>query len=136
MLKDDPEIIRKYEQFHAAPWPIVLRKGYEAGIRRVFIYRFGRQLFMFLEAIDGFDIETSMAKALTDPEMIRWDKLMHDMQEAVPGAEKNTTWVQMKEIHAVENGKLAHWRFFLRRYNVVKAQQKLLENFVKRTKEI
>lgn len=46
MLKDDPEVIRKYEEYHANPWPEIVQGGYEMGIRRVFIYRYGRQLFM------------------------------------------------------------------------------------------
>ena len=106
MLKDDPAIIAEYDRIHAAPSPVVLDKGREAGIKRIFIYRHGRQLFMFLEADEGFYIETSMDEALTDPEMIKWDTLTRDMQEAVPGEPVDTRWVQMKEVHAVENGKL------------------------------
>ena len=106
MLKDSPEIIEQYDRIHADPWPVVLDKGRQAGIKRVFIYRFGRQLFMFLEADDAFDIETGMDEALTDPDMIKWDKLTREMQEPVPGEPKETRWVQMKEVHAVEDGKL------------------------------
>ena len=37
MLKDDPEIIRRYEELHADPWPEVIESGYHRGIRRVFM---------------------------------------------------------------------------------------------------
>ena len=106
MLKDSPGIIDEYERIHADPWPVVLDKGREAGIKRILIYRYGRQLFMLLEADDDFDIETGMDEALACPEMIKWDKLTRDMQEALPGEPEGTRWVQMKEVHAVENGKL------------------------------
>ena len=38
MLRDDPGIIQKYEAYHADPWPEVIHGGYDAGVRRVFIY--------------------------------------------------------------------------------------------------
>ena len=82
MLKDKPGIIEEYDRIHADPYPVVLEKGHQAGIRRLFIYRLRRQLFMFIETDDGFDIETSMAEALTDPEFMEWDTLTWEMQEA------------------------------------------------------
>ena len=106
MLKDKPGIIDESDRIHADPYRVVLEKGHLAGSRRLFIYRLRGQLFMFVEADDGFDIETSMAEALTDPEFMEWDTLTWEMQEAVPGEPADTRWVPMKEVHAVENGKL------------------------------
>ena len=106
VLKDRPGIIEEYDRIHADPYPVVLEKGQQAGIRRVFIYRLRRHLFMFLEADDGFDFETGMAEALVDPEFMEWHTLTWEMQEAVPGEPADTRWVPMKEVHAVENGKL------------------------------
>jgi L-rhamnose mutarotase len=103
MLKDDPEVIRKYEQYHADPWPEVVEGGYKMGIRRVFIYRFGRQLFMFLETLDDFDMERDAAEYFKDPKTREWDELMRDFQEPVPGAPEGAKWVEMKEIHAIEH---------------------------------
>ena len=106
LLKNDPEIIRKYEEFHANPWPEVIESGYDCGIRRVFIYRYGHQLFMFLETVDDCDLGGALQKCLLDPKLRQWDEIMREMQEPVPGAPKDAKWVQMKEIHAVENGKV------------------------------
>ena len=57
LLKDDPEIIRQYEAYHANPWPEVIEGTRNCGVLRVFIYRFGRQLFMFMETVDDFDMD-------------------------------------------------------------------------------
>ena len=106
MLKDDPEIIRQYEELHANPWPQVLKRGYECGIRRVFIHRYGRQLYMFLETVDEFDLERDSTRILDHPKVLEWDKLTRDLQEPVPGAPSDTKWVKMKGLHAVEGGQL------------------------------
>ena len=102
LLKDDPEIIRKYEEYHANPWPEVIEGGLRIGILRVYIYRFGRQLFMFMETVDGFDIERDMPKYTEDARAKEWDALMRSFMEPVPGAPEGSTWVEMEEIYAWE----------------------------------
>lgn len=101
-LKDDPEIIRKYEEYHAHPWPEVTKGTIECGIKRVFIYRFARLVFMFIEAGDDFDMARDMPKYMEDPKAQEWDKLMREFQEPVPSAPQGATWVEMKEIYALE----------------------------------
>ena len=102
MLKDDPEVIKKYEEYHANPWPEVIEGNYKIGVRRVFIYRFRRYLFMFMEVPDDFDIETDMPKYMEHPRAREWDELMRTFQETVPGAPSGSTWIEMKEVHAFE----------------------------------
>lgn len=99
MLKDDPEIIRRYEDYHAHPWPEVVAGTWKCGVRRTYIYRFGRTLFMFMETVDDFDMERDMPKYMEDPKAREWDLLMRTFQEPVPGAPAGSTWVQMKEIY-------------------------------------
>jgi len=103
LLKDDPEIIRRYEEYHANPWPEVVAGTERCGIRRVFIYRFGRLLFMFMEAADDFDMERDMPKYVEHPRAREWDQLMRTFQEPVPGAPPGSTWVPMREIYASES---------------------------------
>ena len=76
LLKDDPEVIRKYEEYHANQWPEVRQCIVKDGIRRGFIYRFGCQLFMFIEAEDDFDMENGMDSYKSHPKTIEWDKIM------------------------------------------------------------
>lgn len=98
LLKDDPEIIRRYEEYHAAPWPEVVEGIHGIGVRRIFIYRYGRQLFMFMETVDDFDMQRDFPKYMTDPRAKEWDELMRSFQEPVPGAPAGETWVEMEEI--------------------------------------
>lgn len=106
MLKDDPKVIEQYEQLHADPWPEVLQAGHDCGIERLFIYRYGRQLFMFFETTDDFDLNHISARFAADPKLRQWDEITRAMQEPVPGAPSGDTWVPMKEVHAVVNGQL------------------------------
>ena len=103
MLKDDPEIIRKYEAYHAHPWPEVNKALIDVGIKRMFIYRFGRRLFMFMETTDNFDPESGFASYAKDPRVKEWDEMMASFQEPVPGAPEGVKWVEMKEIYALES---------------------------------
>ena len=100
LLKDDPEVIRRYEEYHAQPWPEVTEGLQRCGVRRLFIYRFDRQLFLFMEAKEDFDLERDMPKYREDPKAREWDELMRTFQEPVPGAPREGTWVQMKEVFA------------------------------------
>lgn len=102
LLKDDPEIIRRYEEYHANPWPEVVAGTKRCGVHRIFIYRYGRQLFMFMETKDDFDMERDMPKYMEDPRAREWDELMRTFQEPVPGAPEGSTWVQMREIYTSE----------------------------------
>jgi L-rhamnose mutarotase len=102
LLKDDPEIIKRYEEYHAKPWPEVVEGTKRCGIQRAYIYRFGRNLFMFLETGDDFDMERDMPKYMEHPRAREWDQLMRTFQEPLEGAPGGSTWVNMKEIYAWE----------------------------------
>jgi L-rhamnose mutarotase len=99
LLKDDPETIRRYEEYHANVWPEVVEGTRRCGIHRIFIYRFGRQLFMFMETTDSFVMERDMPKYTENPRARQWDELMRTFQEPVPGAPAGSTWVEMKEVY-------------------------------------
>ena len=103
-LKDDPEVIRKYEDYHANTWPEVIEGAYAAGVRRVFIYRLGTQLFLYMETVADFDAERDGAKYMEyHPRAREWDELMRTFQTNLPGQPEGSTWVEMKEIHAVDH---------------------------------
>ena len=102
LLRNDPEIIKQYEEYHSNPWPEVVEGTLRCGVRRVFIYRFGHQLFMFMETEDDFYMERDMPKYMENPKAKEWDELMRSFQEPVPGAPENATWVVMEELYALE----------------------------------
>ena len=99
-----PEKLVYYKELHANPWPEIVEAVYKCGIRRVYIYRYGRQLFMFFEANDDFDMERDLQKCVASPKTRQWDEITRVMQEPVAGAPKDAKWVRMKEVHAIEDG--------------------------------
>ena len=101
-LADDPALIAQYKAYHANPWPEVVAGSRKIGVKRTFIYRFGRHLFMFMEVPDDFDLERDMPKYMEHPTAREWDELMRTFQETVPGAPRGSTWVPMKEIFSFE----------------------------------
>ena len=102
MLKDVPENIEKYEAYHAEPWPEVVDGARKTGVKRSFIYRYGRHLFMFMEVPDDFDLDRDMPKYMEHPRAREWDELMRTFQESVPGAPTGSTWVPMKEVYSFD----------------------------------
>lgn len=102
MLKDDAEVIRQYEEYHANAWPETNAGLLRVGIRRMYIYRFQRTLFMFMETNDDFDMARDLPKYVEDPRAREWDELMRTFQETVPGAPAGSTWVEMKEVYVLE----------------------------------
>ena len=102
MLKDSPEVISQYEAYHANPWPETNAGLLSVGILRMFIYRFGRHLFMFMETEDSFDMDRDLPKYMENPRAREWDELMRTFKEPVPGAPAGSTWVEMKEVYVLE----------------------------------
>ena len=57
-LKDDPQLIKEYEQHHREVWPEVLESMKSNGIERMEIYRVANRLFMIMEVDENiFDFE-------------------------------------------------------------------------------
>jgi len=102
MLKDDPEIIRRYDEYHAHPWPQVVEGTRACGVERMYIYRFGHLLFMYVEVPDDFDLVQDMPRYMSTPEAREWDELMRSFQVPVEGGKPGETWVQMTEVYALE----------------------------------
>lgn len=95
-LKDDPEIIRRYEEYHRNIWKEVPENLKAEGITKMNLYRMGRQLFMAMETTDDFDIDGWFPRYLArDPKCVEWDTLMRAMQEKVPGAGEDEWWAMM-----------------------------------------
>lgn len=103
MLKDESGVIENYDAYHANPWPAIVEGNSRAGIRQVYMYRIDRRLFLFMETEDDFSLDTCADKQLVDPKAKEWDTLMRTFLTNVPEAPEGTVWVQMKEIHALEN---------------------------------
>lgn len=98
-LKDDPEIIQKYKEFHADVWPEVLDSLKKVGVLDMKIFILGRRLFMFCEVKDDFDAAVDFPRYLTlSPVCQQWEDLMTTFQEPVKEAKENEKWAQMSQI--------------------------------------
>ena len=77
-LKDDPELIARYEAHHrpgAVP-DAVLRSIRAAGIDRMDIHRCGNRLVMVIETSAAFDAQAKAAADAADPEVVAWEEAM------------------------------------------------------------
>lgn len=101
-LKDDASLIEDYKEYHRAVWPEVLGALRGIGIERMKIFLHGRNLFMFLETRDDFDLATDFPRYMDTPRAKEWDELMSVFQEPVPGAKPGEWWVAMEEVFDID----------------------------------
>jgi len=101
-LKDDPELIKRYEDWHQHVWPEIIDSIRSSGIVSMQIYRISNRLFMIMEVNDQFSFE---AKAILDNEnekVQEWEKLMWQFQKPLPFAKPGEKWILMKEIFSLK----------------------------------
>ncbi len=101
-----PEMIRKYKQLHAHPWPAVNAKLKDCNISNYSIYmkevaQGKHMLFSYLE-YTGTDFEADMAKMAADPETQRWWKETDPCQKAIETAGEGEWWSTMEEIYHLD----------------------------------
>ncbi|TRZ76851.1 MAG: L-rhamnose mutarotase, partial [Chitinophagaceae bacterium] len=56
-LKDDPNLIAAYEEYHRSVWPEIIQSIKEADIKSLEIYRVSNRLFMIMETGPDFSFE-------------------------------------------------------------------------------
>lgn len=99
-LKDDPELIAEYEQWHARGkgWPEVRQNDLKAGILDLQIYRTANRMFMILETDDEFTFEKKAQLDADNTYVQEWEKLMWRFQQPLPWAKEGEKWVLMDQI--------------------------------------
>jgi len=97
-LKDDPDLIAEYEQYHRDVWPEIIRSIREPGIEAMEIYRVANRLFMVMDVADGFSFEAKAAADRDNPVVQEWERLMWKFQQALPFAAPGEKWVPMDRI--------------------------------------
>lgn len=98
LLKDEREVIQRYKRYHRDPWPDVVARLNEIGVTSMKIYLIGRRLFMYMEAVDGFNPERDFPRLNDLPKYREWDELMRTMQERAPEAQEHEWWATMEEV--------------------------------------
>lgn len=103
-LKDDPELIARYEAWHAAgavPKPVVASIR-AADIRSMEIFRTGNRLAMVMETGPNFDAAAKAAADAANPDVVAWEELMSSFQLLLPWAGEGEKWLEAKRIFALE----------------------------------
>lgn len=97
-LKDDPELIATYEEYHKAVWPEILESIHAAGIIDLSIFRTGNRLMMIMEVGDNFSFAAKAKADNENPKIQAWETLMWQYQQALPFAQPGEKWVLMDQI--------------------------------------
>ncbi len=97
-LKDDPELIAQYDEWHRAVWPEILASIRQSGIESMTIYRLENRLCMIMDVTDTFSFAAKSAADQADPKVQAWEQLMWDYQEPLPWAAPGEKWMLMEPI--------------------------------------
>jgi len=99
-LKDDPALIAKYKEYHAAgnAWPEITESITSAGILDMEIFLAGNRLFMVMTTDESFDPAAKAAADAGSPKVREWETLMDTFQQRLPFATDGQKWVAMDRI--------------------------------------
>lgn len=97
-LKNDPVLIKEYEEYHKRVWPEIKKSIHDSGIEQMTIYRVSNRLFMIIDANENFSFEKKATLDSTNPKVQEWETLMWKYQQALPGAKPGEKWIQMEKI--------------------------------------
>lgn len=103
-LKNDPELIKKYKETHAAgnTWPEITQGMKDVGIIDMEIYLQGNQLFMIMDTIVDFNHEEAMTELATKPRQSEWEKHVSEFQNTDEDASANDKWQLMERIYEMD----------------------------------
>lgn len=102
-LKNDPELIREYEEYHEHVWPEVKQSIFDSGILSMEIFRFQNRLCMIIETKDDFSFERKAGLDKENKKVQEWENTMLKFQQLIPGS--STKWVEMKKIFSLSSTK-------------------------------
>jgi L-rhamnose mutarotase len=97
-LRDDPEMIARYEEAHANIWPVIREGILSVGILDMQIYRYGTRLFMIMDTVDDFDFEKDNERLAALPRQAEWEAYVAQMQGCDPNAPSTDKWHLMDKI--------------------------------------
>jgi len=97
-LKDNPQLIAAYDEYHQAVWPEVIESIKLSGIQALEIYRVANRLFMIIEANSDFSFEQKEAMDAKNEIVQQWEQTMWEYQQALPVAKPGEKWLLMQKI--------------------------------------
>lgn len=100
-LKEDPQLIAAYDEYHRSVWPEIIESIKASGIQQLEIYRVSNRLFMILEADVDFSFENKAAMDAKNEIVQQWEQTMWEYQQAIPIAKPGEKWVLMEKIFSL-----------------------------------
>ena len=97
-LKEDPEMIATYLEYHKKVSPVIKASITNAGITVMDIYCTGNRLFMIMETTDDFDFDKKAAMDNANEKVQEWENLVGELQQVLPWAKPGEKWVLMDQI--------------------------------------
>ncbi len=91
-LKNDAELIARYEAYHKEVWPEILQSLSDSGIISMQIYRLNNRMFMIIETRDDFSFDKKAVMDAANPKVQEWETLMGQFQQSLPGFDPNDPW--------------------------------------------
>lgn len=103
-LKNDPQMIASYVEWHTKVYPEVLLALRKVGVSKMKIFLLGTHLFMYYEAPDDFDPKRDFqAYTQLTPRAGEWDTFMRTFQQKVAEASpEDEWWSPMPEVFDLE----------------------------------
>ncbi len=97
-LKDDPQLIAAYDEYHQSVWPEIIESIKASGITALEIYRVANRLFMIMETNANFSFEQKAKMDEANDIVQQWEKTMWEYQQALPIAKPGEKWTMMQKI--------------------------------------
>jgi len=103
-LKDDPNLIAEYKQYHAPgkAWAEITKSIRDAGIENMEIYLLGTRMFMIMDTSENFSFEAKAEADRGNPKVQEWEELMWRFQQPLPQAVDGEKWMLMQRIFTLE----------------------------------
>lgn len=101
-LKEDPELIKEYTEWHKNVWPEVVLSIKNTGVIDMEIYRFQNRLFMIMETEDSFSFERKASMDARNEKVQEWEKIMWKYQQGIPGVKAGEKWILMENIFSLK----------------------------------
>ena len=98
-LKENPETIEKYKDYHRNPWPEPLDGLGKVGVTDMKIFLLGTRMFMYMTTTDECDPDVDFPRYVKEnPKAAEWDELMRTFQQKVPEAREGEWWGRMEMV--------------------------------------
>lgn len=101
VIKVKQELLEKYIELHANPWPQVNKQIKECNIQNYSIYLIGDILFSYLE-YTGDDFDKDMKKMAEDEWTQKWWKETDPCQTPFELAKAGEWWATMEEVYHLD----------------------------------